>query len=152
MLIRLLFIIMAFSFIYLNDIHPQTNENKILEYRNTKDEFTLVVVKDNTNQKIAKQKGIKRAAELARKNGYGSFDIIKEDEVEIMLGKDNWPSAYDFPQNLYQEEIIERGYNRERIISGSKRDYKLRKALKIRIKCYFNSKGSYKVCEIIKCS
>ncbi len=150
-MIRLLIIMTTFSFMICNIGHCRCLANKILEYKNTKDEFTIVIVKNHTNQKIAKQKAINRAALIAKKNGYNSFNIINEDEVDVMLGKKNWPSAYDFPQNLYQEEIIEKGYNKERIISKSQEDYQLRKAFKIRIKCFFNTKGSYKVCDIIKC-
>lgn len=152
MLIRLLIIVTAFSFISCNTGHSQDSKNKIFEYRNTKDIFTIVIVKDHTNQKIAKQKVINRAATIAKKNGYDSFNIILEEDIDVILGKNDWPSAYDFSQNLYQEDIIEKeGYNREKIISESKMDYKVRKALKIKIKCFFSTKGSYKTCEIIKC-
>ena len=152
MLIRFLTILLASTFISFNIGYSQENQNKILEYKTNKDEFSIVIVKDHTNQKRLKQKALQRAAILANKNQYSSFSIIKEKQVKVMLGKTNWPSSYDFPQNLYQEEIIENeGFNRERLISGSQRDYKLRKAYKIQIKCYKDKKGSYKVCDIIKC-
>jgi hypothetical protein len=149
---KALILLAVFSFVICNIGYSRCLGNRILEYKNNINEFSIVIVKDHTNQKIAKQRAIIRAATLANKNGYKSFDIIKEEEVEVMLGKTNYPSTYDFPQNLYQEEIVEKGnYNRERIISGSKFDYKLRKAYKIQISCYKSSKGSYKVCDIIKC-
>lgn len=152
MLIRLLIVILALIFIGFNFGYSQNNQNKILEYRNKKDEFSIIVVKDHTNQKRLKQKALNRAAMLAYKNQYASFDITKEGMVDVILGKTNWPSSYDFPQNLYQEEIIEKeGYNKERIISKSQRDNKLRKAYKIQIKCYKDKKGSHNVCDLIKC-
>jgi len=150
---RVIVVMMAFLIMSCSDGHSQKIEHQALEYRNAKDEFTVVVVKNgHMSTKQAKKEALRRAAISAKKFGYRSFEVIEEQEVEVMLGKKDWPSAYDFPQNLYQEEIIEKGYNRERIISGSKSDYKLRKALKIKVKCLFSeSKGSYKVCEIIKC-
>ncbi|EKE21918.1 MAG: hypothetical protein ACD_7C00094G0002, partial [uncultured bacterium] len=99
MLIRFLTILLASTFISFNIGYSQENQNKILEYKTNKDEFSIVIVKDHTNQKRLKQKALQRAAILANKNQYSSFSIIKEKQVKVMLGKTNRPSSYDFPQN-----------------------------------------------------
>jgi hypothetical protein len=144
-------IMIALFFLASNQSYAQV-ATKALEYRNGKEVFTVVVVKGEQNKKQTKERALKKAATIAQKYGFRSFNIISEQEVEVILGKTNWPSAYDFPQNLYQEEIVEKGYNRERFISGSKSDYKLRKSLKIQIKCFNNDgEGSYKVCDLISC-
>lgn len=147
MLIKMLTTIFTLSFLICNIGYSKC---LVLEFKNAKNEFTIVVVKDPNNQKNAKLRAINRAAIIAKSNGFKSFDITNEENVEVMLGKNNWPNAYDFEQNLYQEEIVEKGFNRERIISQSILDFKLRDAYKIKIKCFGKSNGSYRVCEIIK--
>lgn len=149
---RIILILLAFIAVSCSEGVSQNTENKVLEYRNSEDEFTIVVIKDDKSDNEVKEKALTRAAMLAHKYGYRSFDITGKENVEVMLGKKDWPSAYDFPQNLYQEEIVEKGYNREKFVSGSKPDYKLRKAIKFQIKCTSNEdEGKYKVCDIINC-
>jgi hypothetical protein len=150
---KFLIVLSAFLFTCFNVGYSQNAQNQSFEYKIKENEFSIVVIKNHTNQKRLKQLALNKAAILANKNQFASFDIIKEDQVEVMLGKTNWPSSYDFPQNLYQEQIIEKdGYNRERNISKSQTDTKLRKAYKIQIKCYKDKNGAYKVCDLIKCS
>lgn len=153
MLVRIfLLLILAFSAISCSDGISKNTENQVLEYRNSEDEFTIVVIKNEKSAQEIKQQALKRASLLAQKYGYRSFDITKKENVEVMLGKKDWPSSYDFPQNLYQEEIVEKGYNTERFVSGSKPDYKVRKAIRFQIKCHADeNSGQYKVCEIIDC-
>lgn len=152
MLVRILLIMLAFTAISCSDGMSQNTENKVLEYRNSEDEFTIVVIKYEMSDKEIEEKALKRAANLAKKYGYQSFDITKQENVEVMLGKKDWPSSYDYPQNLYQEEIVEKGYNTERFVSGSKQDFKVREAIKFQIKCETDEdEGQYKVCEIIDC-
>ena len=153
MLVRIILVlILAFSAVSCSDGISKNTENQVLEYRNSDDEFTIVVIKDKKSTQDIKQQALKRGALLAQKYGYRSFDITKKENVEVMLGKKDWPSSYDFPQNLYQEEIVEKGYNSERFISGSKPDYKARQAVRFQIKCSTDeNSGQYKVCEIIDC-
>lgn len=148
---RVLSIIITLMF-GLSPIFSQDGNNKVLEYRNSKEVFTIVVVKGDLSKKEVKAKALKSAAKVAQKYGYRSFNVIQENEVDVIVGKTDWPSSYDFPQNLYQEEIVEKGYNRERIISGSKEDNELRKGLRIQFKCFYpDNVGSYKVCDLIPC-
>ena len=149
---KFLSVLMAVFLITASSAYSQSSNNKLLEHRNQKDEFTIIVIRDHTMYKTAKRRALEKGAELAKKYGYKSFDIESEDQAEIILGKKNWPSAWDFPQNLYQEEIIQKGYNRDRRLQGSRSDYRIHSALKIKIKCYFSEdEGSEKVCKIIKC-
>jgi len=149
---KILTFIFAAIMVITSNIYSQESNSKVLERKNQNDEFTIIVVRDHTMYKIAKKKAIEKGAEIAKKHGYRSFDIISEDQAKIILGKKNWPSAWDFPQNLYEEEIIEKGYNRDRMIEGSRRDYKIHSALRVKIKCYFSEdKGSEKVCKLTRC-
>lgn len=136
---RLLFIT-ASILISLNTGFSQINQKNTLKCKNKKDEFSIVFIQDCKN---FKQKAINSAAKHANKKGYKSFDITQEKTVDVILGKTDWPSGYNFYQNLYQEEIIEKEYNQERLISKSKLDYEFQKAYKIQIKCYNNTQGIY---------
>jgi len=140
--------LLSISNIYLS----QSTDNKTFTYREKKNEFIIVVEKESLSNQEAEKKALEKGAKLANKYGFRSFDVVSKKDVKILIGKEKWPSIYDFEQNLYQEEIVQKGYDRERTISESKQDNKLRKALKIQIKCAFSeTEGEYKVCEIIKC-
>lgn len=130
----------------------QAQTQEILDYKNEDDQFTIVVLMDKITKKEAKQKAMKRAARVSYDNGFKYFIIINEENVKVMPGKEGWPSAYDFPQNLYQEEIVEKGYNRERFIQGSKENFNTYPALKIEIKALKQDRSSaYRVCSLIEC-
>ena len=51
---RFLSIILAIFFVASSSAYSQASNNKLLEYRNQKDEFTIVVIRDNTIYKTAK--------------------------------------------------------------------------------------------------
>ncbi|MFA6119232.1 MAG: hypothetical protein WCT85_07480 [Parachlamydiales bacterium] len=149
---RILPIMIGILLLGSTHVFSQIGNNKVLEYRNSKDVFTVVVTRGDAGKRQTKDKALQKAAMVSQKYGFRSFSIIEENEVDVILGKQGWPSSYDFPQNLYQEEIVEKGYNRERFISGSKSDYKLRKGLRIKIKCFYTQDaGQYKVCDLVKC-
>jgi hypothetical protein len=123
-------------------MHAQNSKSKISEDKN---ELTIIIIKESSNQKIDKQKIITQVTEIAKKYGYSSFDIKSKKDVQVILGKKNWPTVFDFHQNLYQEEIVERKYNLERIINDDIPENVLKKALKIQIKGFCNTKGFYKI-------
>lgn len=127
--------------------------DRIVEYDTKNKEFTLVVIKDNDlSNAQARQLALKRAAELTVQKGFRYFIIRSEEEVYFMQGKENWPSPYDFPQNLYEEEIIERGFNRERFIQKDETDSRPRPALKLKVECLKEkTKATYNACDYTNC-
>jgi len=134
--------------------HTQTSKNNwVIDYTDEKDEYTVVALKTGKTNKTAKERALKRAAELSYDNGYKYFMVLDETTVSVIPGKEGWPSAYDFPQNLYEEEIVQKGYNRERFIEGSKENNKTYPALQLKIKAISKPRAkAYRVCDIIKCS
>ncbi|NGX56953.1 MAG: hypothetical protein K1060chlam5_01207 [Candidatus Anoxychlamydiales bacterium] len=133
--------------------YSQKNSNKILDFKEAHGKYTIIVVQNKQNYSEMKEEALKRAARLCLDNNFKYFDITKEKHVYIMLGKENFPSSYDFPQNLYQEDIVEKGYNRERFIQRGKRDGEMHKALKINIQCSTRKLAGYKdPCDFVKCN
>ncbi len=125
---------------------------RVFDFPINNQEHSIVVIQDGISENEAKEKAYERASEITVDNGYKYFYVIKEDQVEIMKGKENWPSSYDFPQNLYQEEIIEKGFNRERFIQQGGQNHKLYSAYRINIE--FTKKKSSKTinaCEYTHC-
>lgn len=139
------------SFLYAK---KDSMDDRIVEYNTEKKEFVIVVVtEDNLSNKTAKEYALKRAAEIAHRQGYQYFVITSEDEVYFMRGKKDFPSAYDFPQNLYEEEIVERGFNRERFIQKDREDNQKRPAIRYKVQCVEKkSSSAYSVCDYIDCS
>lgn len=128
-------------------------KDRIVEYDTKNKEFSIVVIKDkDLDDATAKKYAIKRAAELTVKKGYRYFEIRSEEDILYMQGKKGWPSTYDVPQDLYEEEIIERGFNRERFIQKDEADSSPRPALRFKIECVREeTRVSYDACDYTKC-
>ncbi len=91
---------------------------KYIDYRTEGDKFVVIGVQgEGMDKEQAKENALKRAAQIALENGYSSFSIESETEVTVFQSKPEWPSNPDFPGNLYQEDIREQGFDRDRIIS-----------------------------------
>ena len=152
MLKKTIVIISVLTLIGCSTGYPRKSINKVIDYKTGEDTFVVIVVKEKMDQEQAMKEAKQRAAAITYKNGYKYFKIINKEESQVMIGKDGWPSSYDFPQNLYQEEIVDKGYNRDRFIEGSKEDYNLYPAIKFEIKSLRKAeKGSFYACDIIKC-
>lgn len=143
------------SFILLGVIiyaKKDSMDDRIVEYNTKNKQFTVVVIKDGLSDEKIKKYALKRAAEVTVKKGYQYFEILSEDNVSFMRGKTDWPGAYDFPQDLYQEEIIERGFNRERFIQKNETDSSPKPALRFKIECRAEkSESTYDACKYTEC-
>jgi hypothetical protein len=132
--------------------YSQKND-KVLDFKQSHANYTIIVLQEDLSYNEMKEKALKRASRLCLDNDFKYFKVSKEKHIYIMLGKENFPSSYDFPQNLYQEEIVEKGYNRERFINRGRRDGTMHKALKINITCSDRKLAGYQdPCKYIKCN
>lgn len=126
--------------------------DRIVEYNTNNKHFTIVVIKDDLSDERAKKYALKRAAEITVQKGYRYFIIKAEENVFFMRGKKDWPNAYDFPQDLYQEEIIEKGFNRERFIEKDETDSSPKPALRLKIECTeTKTESSFDACKYTEC-
>jgi len=89
-------------------IHYQVEGNK----------YAVVIVEDGVSQKEAKEYAMKKAAEVARDNGYRYFTIESEGEVAVAKSEKDFPSEQSMPRNLYYELIQSGNFGRDRVTSG----------------------------------
>lgn len=144
----------AFSFLLIKVLSSNNYEDKIIEYNVDNQNVILVVVADgDLSQKKAKDLSMRRAAEIALERSYKYFKINAEERVMIQRGKEEWPSPYDFPQNLYEERIIEKGYNRERFYHDRKgmQDSEPKEGYRFEIQFVNESSDSFDACDYAKC-
>lgn len=130
-----------------------TTHSKILEYNIDSQNFTIVIVDDGLGYQKAKNIAMRKAAETAKERGYNYFKLISEDKVRILEGKKDWPSTYDFPQNLYEEEIIERGNNRERFYhqQSNRPNADAKDGYLFDFQCSKEGIEAYKACDYMNC-
>lgn len=130
-----------------------TSNHKVLEYSIDKENFKIVVVDDGMGYQKAKNIAMKRAAQTAKERGYNYFKVISEDKIRLIEGKQDWPSPYDFPQNLYQEDIVEKGFNRERFYhqKSIRPNAEATDGYEFDFQCSKVSIESYKVCDYTSC-
>jgi hypothetical protein len=130
------------------------DEPRVVKYKMENNQFTIIVVQENNlSYDDAKNIAMKKAAETTKDNNFKYFELKAEDEVTIMLGKSNFPSSYDFPQNLYQEEIVEKGFDRERFIEQGVQDNQPYPAVRIIIQCLnTKTKNALNPCDYMNCS
>lgn len=134
--------------------YAYSKPDNVLDYKTNGTKFVVVVIEENISRKEARKMGLERAAKIAYERGYKYFTVEKEDSVYVMRGKKRWPGPYDFPQNLYQEEIIERGFSRERFYQTDPNvESSPRKAVRFTIEPNkTKERKSHKVCDFIKCN
>ena len=110
-------VLCAFSLGY-SDGENVSITSEYIDYHMGGDRYTVIAVqKEGMSESEAKDKALKRAAELAVENGYSYFKVESEKEVMVYQTKPNWPSNSDFPGNLYQEDIRENdSFDRDRLL------------------------------------
>ena len=147
-LVFLAFLVFSISAaIALNDNHT------IIKYNIDNQNFTIVVVDDGIGYQEAKVIAMRTAAETSDERGFKYFKVTSENKVKVILGKSPWPNNNEFPQNLYEEQIIEKGFNRERFYNQSKQsaDNEPVDAYRFDIQCVESELEAYKVCDYLRC-
>ena len=152
MLKKLTLFSFVFSFLLITCLFSESNNDRILEYNVKDKDFIIVVLFDGLSYHQAKDYGLERASEITVRKGYRHFVITSESQVLVMRGKRDWPSPYDFPQNLYEEEIIERGFSRERFYYQERGDTEPKPALQLKVECVpRRTSKSYDACDYTQC-
>jgi len=136
--LSLLFISMAASLVFFlpfsakvsNDtlvIQESSNiETKV--FKNEKNNYSIVVIADNLSAQEVEEKANETASQLATDKGFKSYHVISKEKVRVILGKTDWPNSYEFPQNLYEEVIVQRNYNYKRSIEQNMPDNSIHNA------------------------
>lgn len=87
-----------------------------IEYQKSSDESVIVMIQqDGVGNREAQQEAYKRAAEKTVGEGLRYFKVLSEGNVWVIQSDKSWPDNQSYPQNLYQELIIENDFDRERL-------------------------------------
>ena len=90
--------------------------DEFLDYKVSDSKFTVISVqKDGMSKEDTKQSALTRAAQITKDHGFRYFRVESEHEVGVYVNKPNWPTQGDFPGNLYEEDIQEHGFDRDRV-------------------------------------
>lgn len=88
----------------------------IIEYQNQDNQYVVVVVQeDGLSLAKAKEKALQKAAEITVQNGYRYFKIESEQKTQVIQANKPWPGSQGFYGNMYQELIIEKDFDRDRM-------------------------------------
>lgn len=150
---KLLFSVFTFLFL-MTGVFAQNSKVRFIKYDIDNKTFAVVVlVEKGLSYNDMRELAMKNGAKMALAKGYHFFVINKEDQVMVSVGKKKWPSTTDIPQNLYQEEIIEKGYNREKFIRGAQETTSpgVQNGYRFEFKGVNDSKNAHKVCDFINC-
>ena len=87
-----------------------SENSQVLHYSVGNKQFVIFVTKTkNTDDKILKEKAMKRASEIAKENGYKYYIIKKVSDTTIIVGKkdvrENFPSNIQREQEEYKERF-----------------------------------------------
>ncbi|MBF8262826.1 MAG: hypothetical protein HW387_491 [Parachlamydiales bacterium] len=96
--------------------------------------YSFYIITDGLSTEEIEQKLRSVASRLAQEKGCSSYVIVSEEKVHVIAGKTDWPNGYEFPQNLYEEVIIQRNLDNYRMRENTPADYDLRNANLYKIK------------------
>ncbi|MBS0619975.1 MAG: hypothetical protein JSS61_00755 [Verrucomicrobia bacterium] len=120
-----------------------------IDYQIEGNTYAVVIVQDGISLSSAKERAMKRAAEVAKKNGYRYFSIVSESEVQAVRSKRNTQ-----PQgNLYYDLIESDNFGRERFEDASPGGTRFYPAYRITFDCFQEkpSNQSFDACSYIPC-
>jgi hypothetical protein len=106
----------------------ETNNNQAMVIKNEQDSYSIIVIVNNLSTKEIEKKALEIASRLANDKGFTSYTVTSKEKVHIIVGKTEWPSSYNFSQNLYEEVIVQRNYDYKRSIEQGLPDNTLREA------------------------
>lgn len=148
-----IFAMMAGGLSSCNEIDKKSHiTSQYVDYQRGSNQFVVIAIqKAGMNQKDAKKLAMKRCAELAEENGFRYFRLEKEYKT-VILHTDPTEDVYRFPGNLYQEDIQEQGFNRDRILENQGMGPQKYPCYRIEIVCEKSfTPGSYDACEYTGC-
>lgn len=88
--------------------------DQFIEYQLEGDQYAVVVVMDGISVSEAKKMARQRAAEITAQQGDRYFVIDSEQETQVIKSDDSLDNQR-FYGNMYQELIIEKDFNRDRL-------------------------------------
>lgn len=132
-----------------SSVLADTISDQTIQYHIEENQYAVVVVEDKISETEAKGHALKKAAEIAKENGYQYFKIESEGEVMVAKTEKKFPSEQSMPRNLYYELIQSGNFGRNPVTSGDEVPTGIFRGYRLIFSCYKEAPlgKSYNVCE-----
>ncbi|MES2345451.1 MAG: hypothetical protein V4494_05905 [Chlamydiota bacterium] len=128
------------------------SDDNYLDAKIADDKYSVIYIeKEKTSREEARNNALTHAAKIAKDNGFRYF-VIDSDEDVMVAHSDT--SQNPFPNNLYQEEIVEGNFGRQALQNKTPQPTNLYPGVKIKITCYREMPSvptAIDVCQILNC-
>lgn len=128
------------------------SDDNYLDAKIADNKYSVIYIeKEKISKEDARNNALIRAAQIAKENGYRYFIIDAEEDVMVAYST---PSPNPFPENLYEQEIVEGNFGRQELQNKTPQPTNLYPGLKVKITCYKEMPSmptAIDVCQIIQC-
>lgn len=146
-------IIAAFISGCMNSGSSPVLAERTIEYPVGGDTYVVVAVMDGISLEDAKMLAKQRAAEMTVAQGNRYFTVDSISETEVMKSEEE-PESQRFYGNMYQELIIERDFNRERMARRPLPNTSIYPAVRLQFTVYKErpNRKAIDACSLTNCS
>jgi hypothetical protein len=127
-------------------------DDHYLDAKIADDKYSVIYIeKEQMSKEDARNYALAHAAQIAKDNGYRYFTIDSEENVMVAQ---TTPQENPFPNNLYQEEIVEGNFGRQALQNKTPGPTNLYQGVKIKITCYKEMPSvstAIDTCQLIDC-
>lgn len=127
-------------------------DDNYLDSKITDGQYSVVYIeKEKMSREDARNNALKHAAQIAKDNGY-RYIIIDSDE-DVMVAHST-PNPNPFPENLYEQEIVEGNFGRQDLENKTPQPTNLYPGVKLKITGYKDMPSvptAIDVCQILQC-
>lgn len=130
----LIFTVIVPCLLISSELLAKTAKSNVTSIHNEQNNYSFFIITDHLSPEEVKEKANQAASRLACDKGFSSYVILSEKKVQVIVGKTDWPNSAEFPQNLYEEAIVQRNLSNERTNPSPSSDYSLHDAYLYKIK------------------
>jgi hypothetical protein len=104
------------------------SDSSVKILKTSEDSYSFFIIVNQQSQEDIEKKASKVAERLAQKHGFSHVIFRSKEKVQVIVGKTDWPNSYDFPQNLYEEKLVQRDIGSKRYNELPPPNYSLQNA------------------------
>ena len=127
-------------------------QNRSIEYQLQGDQYVVVVAMDGLTESKAKEWAKKRAAEITVDQG-GRYFTIDSMDTTLVAKPNQVPENQRFYGNMYQELIIEKDFDRDRLMAEQNPNTNIYSAIRLVFTTYSKKPNSKAIdaCTLTQC-
>jgi thiamine biosynthesis lipoprotein ApbE len=152
---RYFFLLIPFIALVACQNDPPTHDHQAIEYQVENNEYGVVIVQgEGVDDAEAKRQALQRAAQLAQKNNYRYFEVVKEEKVQVASTNNSAYSNPSMPSNMYYDLIQSDNFGRDGSSDQNLSQTGLYPAYRIIFRCYQEKPSSDAIdsCTLVDCS